>query len=138
MSWRIYTCLERSHTDAAEGFEEALVLVTLGDVHADDALDRIRDLVERDRRADHFAERGVFAAGRAAERDLVPLLAALIDAEDADVADGVMAAAVHAAGHLQLDLAEVVQVVEVVEALVDLLCDRDRACVRQRAEIQSR
>src|SRR4249919_62511 len=135
MSWRIYTCLEGRHTDAAESFQEALVLVTLGDIHADDALDRIRDLVVRDRRTDHLAERCVPTTGRAAERDLVPLLAALIDTQDADMADRMVTAAVHAAGHLQLDLAEVVQVVEIVEALVDLLGDRNRARVRQRAEV---
>src|SRR5512145_619841 len=100
MSWRINTSLERCHTDAAEGVEEALFLVTLGNVHVDDALDRVHDLVERDRRPDDFAERRVCAAGRAAERDLVPLLAALVDAEDADVADRVVAAAVHATRHL--------------------------------------
>src|SRR4051794_17115471 len=107
MSWRIDTSLERCHADAAEGIEEALFLVPLGDVHVEDALDSIHDFVERDRRSNHFAERCVLTAGRATERDLVPLLAALIDAEDADVADRVMAAAVHAARHLQLDLAEV-------------------------------
>src|SRR6185436_5457390 len=110
MSWRIDSCLERCPADAAEGVEEALFLVPLGDVHVDDAFDGIDDLVERDRRADDFAERRVRAAGRAAERDLVPLLPALIDAEDADVADRVVTAAVHAARHLQLNLAEVVQV----------------------------
>src|SRR4030095_11973835 len=89
-------------------------------------------------RADHFAERRVLSAGRAAERDLVPLLAALIDAEDADVTDRVMAAAIHAAGHLQLNLAEVVQMIEVVETLVDLRGDRDRTRVGERAKIQPR
>src|SRR5918994_1989513 len=132
MSWRIDTSLERRHADAAEGVEEALFLVTLGDIDADDTLDRIDDFVESDRRADHFAERRVRAAGRAAERDLVPLLAALIDAEDADVADRVVAAAVHAARHLELDLAEVVQVIQVVEPLVDLRGDRDRARIGER------
>ena len=68
-------------------------------------------------------ERGE-AAGRAAEGDLVPLLAVLIDAQDADVPDVVVAAGIHAAGHLDLDLAEVVQVVEIVEALLDVAARR--------------
>src|SRR5688572_24198837 len=127
MSWRIDTSLERCHADAAESIEEAFFAATLGNIHVDDALDRVHDLVVRDRRTDDFAERRIRAAGRAAERDLVPLLPALIDTEDADVADRMVTAAVHAAGHLQLDLAEVVQVVEVVEALVDLRGDRNRA-----------
>src|SRR5262245_42200832 len=120
MSWRINPGLERCHADAAESVEEALFLIPFGNVHIDDPFDRIHDLVERDRRADHFAERRVLSAGRAAERDLVPLLAALIDTEDADVTDRVVTAAIHAARHLQLNLAEVVQVIEVVETLVDL------------------
>ncbi len=82
-------------------------------------------------------ERGE-AVGRAAEGDLVPLLAVLIDAEDADVPDVVVAAGIHAAGHLDLDLAQVVEVVEVIEALLDLTW-RHRACRRWRAaEIQAR
>ena len=40
--------------------------------------------------------------GRAAERDLVGLLAGALEAEDADVADVVMAAGVDAAGDLDL------------------------------------
>ncbi len=61
------------------------------------------------------------AAGRAAERDLVPLLATLVDAEDADVPDVVMPTGIHAAGHLDLDVAQIVEVIEIVEPLVDLL-----------------
>ena len=53
----------------------------------------------------------------AADLDLVPLLAVLVDAEDADVADVVVAAGIHAAGDVEVELADVVQVVEVVEAL---------------------
>src|SRR5256885_12521826 len=41
-------------------------------------------------------------------------------------------------GHLDLDVAQVVQVVEIVEALLDLLRHPERAGVGERAEIQPR
>src|SRR5918999_1698749 len=136
MSWRINSGLEWGDADAAERVDETLVAFALGDVDLEDALQRLRDFEVRHGRADHLAQRRVCAARGAAERDLVPLLAALVDAEDADVPDGVVAAAVHAAGHLQLDLAQVVEVVEAVETLVDLLRDRDRGRVGERAEVE--
>ena len=91
-------------------------------VDLDDALDGGGDLRLRHRGPDDLAQCGE-AVGRAAEGDLVPLLAVLIDAEDADVPDMVVAAGIHAAGHLDLDLAQVVEIVEIVEALLDLLGD---------------
>src|SRR5262249_43236223 len=97
MSWRIHAGLERCHADTAESVDEAFAILALGDVGVEDGLERFRDFGLRDGRADHLADRGIVAAGGAAERDLVPLLAALVDAEDADVADRMMAAAVHAA-----------------------------------------
>src|SRR5687768_14819421 len=105
MSWRINFCLERSDTDAANGFEELLALFTLGDIHIENAFDGFSDIGMRDRRTDHLTDRRIATVTRTAERDLVPLLATLIDAENADVTDRVMAAAVHATRHLQLNVA---------------------------------
>src|SRR5262249_9825875 len=119
MSWRIHAGLERCHADTAEGVEEAFAVLALGDVGVEDASWRLRDFRLRHGRTDDLADRGIVAAGGAAERDLVPLLPALVDAEDADVTDGMVAATVHAARHLELDLAEIVEIVEAVEALVD-------------------
>ena len=90
-----------------------------------------------ERRADHLAERRVVAL-RAADRYLVPLLAVLVDAEDADVADVVVAARVHAARHVELEVAEIVQVVEIVEAPLDRFGDRNGLRVGERAEIAAR
>ncbi|MGV8547002.1 hypothetical protein ACV35P_35755, partial [Pseudomonas aeruginosa] len=61
--------------------------------------------------------------------------AVLVDAEDADVADVLVAAGVHPAGDVQAKLADVVQVVEVLEALLDTLGDGDRLGVGQRAVV---
>ena len=55
------------------------------------------------RRADDLADAGVVALA-AADRDLVPLLAVLVDAEDADVADVMVAAGVDAAGDVEVDV----------------------------------
>ena len=66
----------------------------------------------------------VLVAG-AAERELVELLALLLDAEDADMADVVMAAGVDAAGDLDLQLADLALPRRVGEALGDALGDRE-------------
>src|SRR5689334_8126843 len=132
---RIRALPEWLESHAAQRLDEALAVRAQRAIHLDDALDSRGDLTLGNRRADDFPERRE-AVRRAAERDLVPLLAVLVDAEDADVADVVMAAGVHAAGHLDLDIAEVVEVVEIVEALLDLPGDAQGAGVRERAEVQ--
>ena len=104
---------------------------------SENTIERLGHIRVGHRRSDHLSDRRIQTAGGAAERDLVPLLAALIDAQNADVSDGVMAAAVHAARHFQLDVAQVVQVVEIVETLVDLFRDRNRSGIRERAEVES-
>src|SRR5207302_1895699 len=74
----------------------------------------------------------------AADLDLVPLLAVLIHAEDADVAHVVVAARVHAAGNVQIELADVVLVIEIIEAPLDRFRDRNGLRICQRAEIATR
>src|SRR5690606_13585705 len=54
---------------------------------------------------------------------------------DSDVADVVVATGVHAAGNVQVQIADVEQVVQVIEAALDGLGDRDRLGVGQRAEV---
>ena len=58
--------------------------------------------------------RGVLV-GAAAERDLVEFLAVLVDAQDADMADMVMAAGIDAAGDLDLQLADILQARQIGE-----------------------
>ena len=67
-----------------------------------------------------------------------PLLAFLVDAEDADVAHVVVAAGVHAPGDLDAHVAEVVQVVRIVEERVDPPGHGDGLGVGEAAEIQPR
>src|SRR6266436_1014432 len=133
---RIGALPEGRQAHAAERVDEAFTLGAQRAIRLDDTLDGRCDIVLRYRRTDDFTQRSE-AVRRAAERNLVPLLAMLVDAEDADVADVVMPAGVHAAGHLDLDIAQVVQVVEIVEALLDLLRHPERAGIGERAEIQA-
>jgi hypothetical protein len=75
-----------------EGFGFVLTQVQIG---IDDGLDGVHHLVVAEGRPDDIAQRGVLV-GTAAERDLVELLAPLIDAEDADVANVMVATGVDA------------------------------------------
>src|SRR2546423_1281605 len=143
ISVAIYGFLEGFCPDAVHHVDEAFGLaVAAREIALDQLFDHVRNLGAREGRTDDLAERCT-AAGPdftlvAADLDLVPLLAALVDAEDADVADVVVAAGVHAAGDVHIDLADVMQVIEVVETLLDGLGDRDRLGVGERAEIASR
>ncbi len=74
---------------------------------------------------------------RAAERDLVKLRALLIDAENADVADMVMAAGIDAAGDFDLEFADVLRLRLIAKALGYILRDRDRARVREVAIVEA-
>src|SRR3977135_3327127 len=92
ISVAIYGFLERFDANAVHHVDEALgVAVAAREVALDQLFDHIGDLGAPERRTDPLAE-GSPAAGPdfplvAADLDLVPLLAALVDAENADVAD---------------------------------------------------
>ena len=76
--------------------------------------------------------------GAAADGDLVELLAVLLDAENADVADVMMAAGVDAAGDVDVQLAEVAREVEIAEAPRQLLRDGNRARIGEAAVVEAR
>jgi len=76
--------------------------------------------------------------GAAADRDLVKFLAVLLDAENADVADMVVAARVDAAGDVDVQTADHLGGVVISEAPGQFLRDRNRSRIGQRAVIQPR
>src|ERR1043165_2871610 len=92
MSWRIDAGLEWRNADAAEGIDETFGFGALRDIDIENALDGVGHLCMRHGRADHLADGGIGTARRPAERDLVPLLAALVDAQYADVSHRVVTA----------------------------------------------
>src|SRR5688572_4571274 len=130
--------LEWIGTDAAVGVEEALLRpAPEAQIGGDDGFDGPDDALAREGRADDLSERGGLV-GAAAQRDLVELLAFLVDAEDADMADMVVAAGIDAAGDLDLQLAHSGEAVEILERQRDALRHRNRARVGQAAIVQPR
>src|SRR5262245_38254340 len=128
--------LEGLQADAPVGVEEALAAFAHMQIGVDDGLDRAHDLRGAERRTHDIADRGVLV-GTAAEGDLVELGAMLVDAEDADVADMVVAPGIDAAGDLELQLADVEQLGQIGEMLADLLRHRDRARIGERAVVEA-
>src|SRR5690606_19742262 len=129
--------LERVDSDTAEGVEEGFFFGALLDVDLDQLVDHVGHFLLGEGRAEDLRQAGL-AAGAAAEGHLVELLALLVHAEDADVADVVVAAGVHAAGDVEVEVADVEQVVQVVEAALDGFGHRDRLGVGQGAEVAAR
>ena len=107
---------DRVDTDTAVGIEEAFFFGALLDVDLDDLVDHVRHVVLSEGGAEDLRQAG-FTTGAAAERYLVELLTFLVDAEDADMAHMVVTAGVHAAGDVQVDIADVEQVVEILSLI---------------------
>src|SRR5690606_16696881 len=118
------------------GIEEALAVLTQLEVAVDDRLDRIRHVLLRKPRAEAVAERRI-AIRRPAERELEEFLAAFVDAENADIADVMVAACVHAAGDVDRQRADSREPVGVDETQADVARDRNRAGVRERTIVEA-
>src|SRR5665213_1710241 len=97
--------LERRRADAVIGLGENLAVAAQAKINVDQRVDRTRHVIGRHRRPDDGTKRGMLV-GAAAQGDLVELLAVLVDAEQADMADMMMAARIDAAGDLDLELAD--------------------------------
>src|SRR5690606_22822529 len=103
MSLAINPLAEGFDADAAHSLDEFLAILATLDIDIEHARNGLGNGVLGDRGTDDLAQRGD-ATDRAADGDLIPLDPVLVDAEDADVADMVMPAGIHAAGHLDLDV----------------------------------
>src|SRR5690606_27304928 len=93
-------------------------------------------LVIAEARSDDLADRGILRA-RTAERELVELLALLLDAENPDMADMVVAAGIDAARDLDLEVANLALPLAIGEPLRDALRHRDRPRIGERAIIEA-
>ncbi len=138
MSRGIDAFLERLEADAANGVEETLVRMSRRSMYVSTRRSITSGMSCAANDGPITLPRRRVVALRPADRYLVPLGTALVDAEDADVADVVVAAGVHASRHVEVELADVVQIVEIVEAPLDRFGDRDRFRVRERAEVAAR
>src|SRR6185437_5306897 len=125
---------ERCLADAAIGCGETLALLAQPQIDLDQGIDRGRHVVALDRRADDRADRGV-VSGIAAQRELIDLIAILIDAQNADMAEVMMAAGIDAAGHLDVEGAD--RVFLGGHVLGDRLRHRDRARRGEAAIIEA-
>ena len=109
-----------------EGLLRTLAQFQIG---GDDVLDHVGDFGVAHRRANQRAEPG-FLVGAPTDSDLIKLLVVLLDAENADVADVMMAAGVDAAGNVDVQPAEIARDVEIAEAAGNLLRHFERALAR--------
>ncbi len=126
--------LEQVNADALVGVDETLIFGALFDVHIDQFADHLGHGFLGEGRAEDLAQARI-AAGAATQGHLVEFFAFLVHAQDADVADVVVTTGVHATGNVQVQLADVEQVVQVVETALDRFGNRDRLGVGQGAEI---
>ena len=113
------------------------VLAAQIEISVDDGLDGIDDLFVGETGAGNLADGAGFVS-RAAERELIGFGAFALEAENADMADMVMAAGIDAAGNLDFQVADIARPRAVAEAFGDGLRDRDRARGRERAIIEAR
>src|SRR5580692_4708129 len=127
--------LERFDAEALDRLHEAFAALAQIEIGRDDLLDHVGNLRVGDGRPEQRAKLRLLV-GAAAERDLVELLAVLLDAENADMADMVMAAGIDAAGNIDVQPSEVAGEVEVAEAARQLLGDRDGAGIGETAIVE--
>ena len=100
--------LEGLGADAPIGVDEALAVTAIVEIGRHHGVDGLDHLVGGHRRPEDRADRRLAEVDVAAQAQLVELDPVLVDAEDADVADVMMAAGIDAARDLDLQVADVV------------------------------
>src|SRR5262249_21000071 len=135
---RIDTLLEWLDAKALDGIDEQLVgrLAQL-EIGGGDILDHVRHLGVGHGRPEQRSELGLLV-GPPADGHLVILLAVLLDPEDADVADVVVAAGIDAAGNVDVQAPQVPRHIEIAEAAGELRGNGDRARISEAAIVEAR
>src|SRR5262249_2699808 len=129
--------LERLDADALDGIDEKLVRPRAQlEIGGSDVLDHVGDLAIGHRRPQNRAQLSVLI-GAAADGDLVIFLAVLLDAEDADVANVMVAAGIDAAGDIDVQPAEIARQIEIAEAAGGLPRHPGRAGVGEAAIVEA-
>src|ERR1700712_762749 len=124
---RVHAFLERCDADTAIRLDEPLAFNAVLNERIDHLRHYIGHLFRRERRADHAAKMRARCARAllAAERDLIPPRAVLIDTQHSDVADVMMTASVDTTRDVERQIAQVVHVVEIAETLLNGFRNRD-------------
>src|SRR5206468_1309821 len=104
-------------------------------VGLDNRFDRLDDVLRTEARADDLADRRLLVP-RAAEGDLISLFSGALEAENADMADVMVAAGVDAARDLDLERADAFRAGAVAEFLGDALGDGNGARGGERAIVE--
>src|SRR5580700_11139420 len=102
-----------------------------------DIFDHVGDFAVSHGGADQDTKFGVLV-GTAADRDLIKFLAVLLDAQNADMADMMVAAGVDAAGNVDMQPADQFRGIVIGKTAGQLLRNRNRTRIGQRTIIQSR
>src|SRR5262245_57361540 len=124
---RIDTLPERFNADALDRVEKDLVRPCAQlQIGRHDILDHVRHLGIGHGRANEGTQLGILIS-LPTDRDLEDFLAVLLDAEEADMADMVMAAGIDAAGDVDVQPAEASGEVEIAKSPGQFLRHRDRA-----------
>src|SRR5215468_2727259 len=128
--------LEGLDAETLDGFEEGLVrALPQFEVGGYDFLHHIGDLRVRDGRPEQRAKFRPLV-GTAAKSDLVELLVVLLDSQNADMADVMVAAGVDAARNVDVQPAKVAGKIEIAEPTGQLLGDRYGAGIGKAAVIE--
>src|SRR5690606_7379674 len=113
MSWAIDRLLKRVVANAAVGFQEGFTLQTLGDVEIQNLGNDVRNLLAGKGWAKDLSQGRLFT-GVAAQGNLEELFAFFVHTQNADVADVVVTTGVHAAGNVQVDFAQIVEIIQII------------------------
>src|SRR4029077_1565179 len=129
--------LEGRYARPADGIKKPFAVLSQADIGLNDLFDSVDDLCRAQSRSQHFADRRIFGT-RTAQLNLVEFDALLVDTQNADMAGVVVTAGIDVTGYLDLDLAQIVLPFEIGEALLNGLRDRNGACVREIAIVETR
>src|SRR5690606_26382739 len=129
--------LKRVVANTAVGFQERFAVLSLDDVEIQNVGDDVRDLVAGKRGTEDFTQ-GRFFTGVAAQGNLEEFVAFVVHAQNADVADVVVTTGVHAVGNVQVDFAQIVQIIQIVKAHLNGFRHRNGFGVGQGAEVAAR
>src|SRR5262249_44405701 len=84
----------------------------------------------------HFTERCLIPL-RAANRNLIPLFAILIDTKNTDVPYMVMTTGVHSTGNIQIDWTKIKKVIQIIETLLNRLRNRNGFSICQWTKLSA-